>query len=83
MPKSKPVQVGSFTYDPDRGVLRDAEGAETTLRPQTRHVFQILVDAGGDLVRKGSLMGKVWPDTHVTDDSLVQCVSEWTVVSSG
>lgn len=46
------------------------------LRPQTARILGILVAHNGELVTKDALMRTVWADTHVTDDSLVQCVSE-------
>jgi hypothetical protein len=36
----------------------------------------VLSEQAGSLVTKDRLMERVWTDTHVTDDSLVQCVSE-------
>ncbi|MFY0690472.1 MAG: winged helix-turn-helix domain-containing protein [Paracoccaceae bacterium] len=46
------------------------------LRPQTARVLGMLAADPGDLVTKEALMDAVWADTHVTDDSLVQCISE-------
>lgn len=46
------------------------------LRPQTARILGILAAHNGELVTKDALMSAVWADTHVTDDSLVQCVSE-------
>jgi len=39
-------------------------------------VLAILAANNGMLVGKDALMDAVWSDTHVTDDSLVQCISE-------
>ncbi len=77
MTKSKNiVSIGEFSFDPDGDSLRDSTGTKVALRPQTARVLGILVAAESGLVTKDALMRSVWPDTHVTDDSLVQCISE-------
>lgn len=65
-----------FRYDPEAGELRTEDGSNVPLRPQTLRVLDVLVANAGDLVTKDTLMETVWPDTHVTDDSLVQCIAE-------
>jgi len=68
--------IGSFSFDPAAGILKDAAGRVVALRPQTAKVLAVLASRRGDLVTKDDLMREVWADTHVTDDSLVQCISE-------
>ena len=64
-----------FTLDLTRGcLLRGAH--EVKLRPKSFEVLKYLVENGGRLVNKEELIGAVWPDTAVTDDSLVQCLIE-------
>ena len=46
------------------------------LRPQSNQVLEILEENRGDVVSKETLMARVWPDVHVTDDSLVQCIAD-------
>ncbi len=70
------LSVGSFIFDCAEGVLLDASGQEIRLRPQTRQVLAELAGQAGGMVSKQDLLDAVWPDVHVTDDSLVQCVSE-------
>lgn len=72
----KSLAIGGFRFDPEKAVLTGPKGANVSLRPQTAQVLATLAAAPGQLVTKESLMGAVWPDTHVTDDSLVQCISE-------
>lgn len=69
------VRIADFTVEAD-GLLRRATGEEIVLRPQTRQVLAVLARNAGELVTKDALMRDVWGDTHVTDDSLVQCISE-------
>ena len=64
-----------FTLNLTRGCL--LQGArEVKLRPKSFDVLKYLVENGGRLVSKEELIGAVWPDTAVTDDSLVQCLIE-------
>ncbi|MGH9902084.1 MAG: winged helix-turn-helix domain-containing protein, partial [Pyrinomonadaceae bacterium] len=64
-----------FTLDLTRGGLLRG-GEEVKLRPKSFEVLKYLVENGGRLVTKAELMRAVWPDTAVTDDSLVQCLIE-------
>lgn len=72
---SERTQIGEAWYDPASGEL-SLGGEHRTLRPQTAHVLTVLVENAGGVVSKADLLDTVWPDTHVTEDSLVQCVSE-------
>src|SRR5262249_33836551 len=66
---------GEFTLDLARGCLmRGPE--ELKLRPKSFKTFSYLVENHGRLVSKAELIGAVWPDVAVTDDSLVQCLIE-------
>jgi TolB-like protein/DNA-binding winged helix-turn-helix (wHTH) protein/Tfp pilus assembly protein PilF len=70
-----PSQIGSAQFDPITGEL-SLDGKCQKLRPQTAQVLAVLIENSGTLVSKSDLLDWVWPDTHVTEDSLVQCVSE-------
>src|SRR2546425_5986964 len=64
-----------FTLDVDRGcLLRGAQ--EIKLRPKPFEALKYLVENAGRLISKAELIEKIWPDTAVTDDSLVQCLIE-------
>jgi TolB-like protein/DNA-binding winged helix-turn-helix (wHTH) protein len=69
-------RIGSLEFDPETGSLRDPSGCLVTLRPQVASVLKALLDREGQLVTKEELLDDIWKDVHVTDDSLVQCVSE-------
>lgn len=65
----------SFTLDLTRGcLLRGAQ--EIKLRPKPFDALKYLVENPGRLINKAELIGVLWPDTAVTDDSLVQCMME-------
>ncbi|HXF52667.1 MAG TPA: winged helix-turn-helix domain-containing protein [Hyphomicrobiaceae bacterium] len=64
-----------YVLDLDRGcLLRD--GADVALRPKTFSVLRHLVSNSGRLVSKEELFAAVWPDLAVTDDALVQSITE-------
>jgi len=67
------LSFNNFTLDLTRGcLLRGAE--EIKLRPKSFETLRHLVENGGRLISKNELIEAVWPDTSVTDDSLVQCL---------
>src|SRR5260221_12493234 len=68
-------QFGDFTLDIARGrVFKASE--EIKLRPKVYETLKYLVEHQGRLISKQELMQAVWPDSFVTDDSLVQCTLE-------
>jgi len=66
---------GEFTLDLARGCLLRA-GEEVKLRPKVYEALRYLVENPGRLIGKQELIQAVWPDSFVTDDSLVQCTVE-------
>lgn len=70
------LRIGTFEFDAAGQRLRSAKGEISTLRPQTARVLEILIENAGRIVTKDQLMEEVWKGTFVTDDSLVQCISE-------
>ena len=64
-----------FTLDLRRGcLLRGAQ--EIKLRPKPFEALKYLVENSGRLINKAELIQVLWPETAVTDDSLVQCMIE-------
>lgn len=70
------ISIGKHRFRTDTNELTDERGAVVSLRPQSADVLAELARHAGTVVLKSDLMDRVWADTHVTDDSLVQCVSE-------
>jgi predicted ATPase/DNA-binding winged helix-turn-helix (wHTH) protein len=68
-------RFGEFTLDLVRGGLFRS-GNEVKLRPKVFEVLKYLVESSGRLISKGELAKAIWPDSFVTDDSLVQCTVE-------
>ena len=69
------LHFAGFVVDLDRGELR-VGGAAVSLRPKTFALLAYLAGQPGRLLTKDELIEAVWPDVTVTDDLLVQCISE-------
>lgn len=69
------LRFAGFEVDLARGELR-VRGAAAPLRPKTFALLAHLASRPGRLLTKDQLIEAVWPDVTVTDDSLVQCISE-------
>ncbi|MFL6623305.1 MAG: winged helix-turn-helix domain-containing tetratricopeptide repeat protein [Sulfurifustis sp.] len=69
------VRFGDYLLDPVAGRLQVADRT-IALRPKAFEVLFYLAERSGHVVAKEELLGAVWPNLVVTDDSLVQCVSE-------
>ena len=65
-----------FTLDLVRGCLVGGNRQEIKLRPKSFATLRYLVQNNGRLISKDELIDAVWPDTAVTDNSLVQCLKE-------
>src|SRR5438067_13185502 len=64
-----------FTLDLTRGSLLRGN-QEIKLPPKPYDALKYLVENPGRLISKRELIEALWPDTAVTDDSLVQCLRE-------
>src|SRR5262249_37923090 len=71
----KMFRFGEYTLDVVRGCLRTAD-RDIELRPKSFEVLRYLVENAGRLVTKDELIKTVWTNVVVTDDSLMQCVSD-------
>jgi predicted ATPase/DNA-binding winged helix-turn-helix (wHTH) protein len=68
-------QFGDFTLDVLRGTVFKGP-VEIKLRPKVYETLKYLVENPGRLIGKQELIQAVWPDSFVTDDSLVQVTLE-------
>ncbi|UJW85879.1 winged helix-turn-helix domain-containing protein [Devosia sp. SL43] len=71
-----------FELDERRAELRGPDGAPTKLRPKSFDLLVFLANNPGRVVDKQELMAAVWPNIHVADDSLFQCIRELRVALS-
>lgn len=73
--RTKQLRFDRYVLDLDRGCFL-LDGNEIVLRPKTFSVLRYLVENSGRLVSKDELFAAVWPNAAVTDDTLVQSISE-------
>jgi TolB-like protein/DNA-binding winged helix-turn-helix (wHTH) protein/Flp pilus assembly protein TadD len=69
------LRFDRFMLDLERGCLVDGI-EEVALRPKTFSFLRYLATNPGRLVSKDELLAAVWPNVIVSDDSIVQCVTE-------
>src|SRR5215471_11844059 len=76
-PGAKPALYGfgDFILDLGLGQLR-LNNREVPLRPKTFELLVFLARNSDRLLSKAELMNVLWPDSHVTEDSLTQCIGE-------
>jgi len=70
------IYFGGYQYDEKRKCLVTASGDVENLRAQSLAVFVELAAHRDTVVSKDQLTHKVWPNVHVTDDSIGKCVSD-------
>jgi DNA-binding winged helix-turn-helix (wHTH) protein/Flp pilus assembly protein TadD len=70
------LRFSGFELDPERAELRAPDGATIRLRPKTLEILRLLAGNAGRALSKQQLMEAVWPNVHVGEDSLFQCIRE-------
>jgi DNA-binding winged helix-turn-helix (wHTH) protein/tetratricopeptide (TPR) repeat protein len=70
------LRFAGFELDGLRAQLRGADGAVVRLRPKAFAMLQMFVANAGRALSKQELMEAVWPNVHVAEDSLFQCIRE-------
>jgi len=70
------LRFSGFELDPERAELRAPDGATIRLRPKTLEILRLLAGNAGRVLSKQQLMEAVWPNVHVGEDSLFQCIRE-------
>ncbi|MEW6645288.1 MAG: winged helix-turn-helix domain-containing protein [Pseudomonadota bacterium] len=69
-------RFAGFELDQPRAELRGPDGAAVKLRPKTFEMLRLFVTNAGRVLSKQELMEAVWPNVHVGEDSLFQCIRE-------
>ena len=69
------LRFDPYVLDLERGCVL-AGNEEIAIRPKTFEFLRYLVSNPGRLVSKDELLTAVWPNVIVSEDSLVQCVTE-------
>jgi DNA-binding winged helix-turn-helix (wHTH) protein/tetratricopeptide (TPR) repeat protein/TolB-like protein len=70
------LRFAGFELDQQRAELRGPDGEAIKLRPKTLGILILLAANAGRVVSKQQLMDAVWPNVHVGEDSLFQCIRE-------
>ena len=70
------LRFSGFELDSERAELRRPDGGTIKLRPKTLEILRLLAANAGRVLSKQQLMEAVWPNVHVGEDSLFQCIRE-------
>ena len=70
------LRFAGFELDQQRAELRGSNGVAIKLRPKTFEMLRLFATSGGRVLSKQELMEAVWPNVHVGEDSLFQCIRE-------
>jgi DNA-binding winged helix-turn-helix (wHTH) protein/tetratricopeptide (TPR) repeat protein len=70
------LRFAGFELDPQRAELRRADGETIRLRPKSFDMLQLFVANAGRVLSKQDLIEAIWPNVHVGEDSLFQCIRE-------
>lgn len=69
-------RFAGFELDERRAELRGPDGAPVRLRPKPFSLLLLLVRNPGRVVSKQEVIDALWPNVHVGEDGLFQCVRE-------
>lgn len=69
-------RFAGFELDEQRAELRGPDGAAIKLRPKTFEMLRLFAASPGRVLSKQELMEAVWPNVHVGEDGLFQCIRE-------
>lgn len=70
------LRFAGFELDQERATLRRPTGDAIRLRPKTLAMLVVFATRPGRVLSKPDLMDAVWPNVHVGEDSLFQCIRE-------
>lgn len=70
------LRFAGFVLDQRRAELRGPDGESIRLRSKPFAMLNLLAANAGRVVEKEELMQAIWPNVHVGEDSLFQCIRE-------
>jgi DNA-binding winged helix-turn-helix (wHTH) protein/tetratricopeptide (TPR) repeat protein len=70
------TRFAGFELDDERAGLRGPDGSPIRLRPKTFEMLRLFAANPGRVLSKQELMEAVWPNIHVGEDGLFQCIRE-------
>ena len=68
-------RMGPWLVRPSLNTI-SKNGTDVQVEPKVMEVLVCLASRSGEPISKETLIKTVWPDTFVTDDALIRCVSE-------
>ncbi|MCK1512783.1 winged helix-turn-helix domain-containing protein [Bradyrhizobium sp. 190] len=74
--RGRVLRFSGFELDSERAELRRPDGETVKLRPKTLEILRLLAGNAGRVLSKQQLMEAAWPNVHVGEDSLFQCIRE-------
>ena len=72
---SSDFRVGAWLVRPSLNTI-SKNGTDVQVEPKVMEVLVCLASRPGESISKDTLIKAVWPDTFVSDDALIRCVSE-------
>jgi DNA-binding winged helix-turn-helix (wHTH) protein len=73
---SEALYVGPLLIDSTRNLLLTADGKQVALRARSFALLRLLVENAGAVLTRETILATLWPNTHVVDDSITQCIHE-------
>ncbi|MCW5683096.1 MAG: winged helix-turn-helix domain-containing protein [Pseudolabrys sp.] len=70
------LRFKGFELNSERAELRREDGQIIKLRPKTFAALHMMATNRGRILTKQELMTAIWPNIHVGEDSLFQCIRE-------
>ncbi|KJC55783.1 transcriptional regulator CadC [Bradyrhizobium sp. LTSPM299] len=70
------LRFAGFELDPQQARLRGPDGEQIRLRPKSFDMLHLFAANAGRVLSKEELFATIWPNVHVADDSLFQCIRE-------
>ncbi|MEJ8851538.1 winged helix-turn-helix domain-containing protein [Variovorax rhizosphaerae] len=70
------LRLADFSFDPDSGALRGADGRVIPMSSDAGAVLRLLAARPGRPVTKKELLQALWPDRSVADDALARAVGD-------
>jgi DNA-binding winged helix-turn-helix (wHTH) protein len=70
------LRFAGHELDPQRAELRSPNGEAIKLRPKSFDMLSLFATNSGRVLTKQELIEAVWPDVHVSEDSLFQCIRD-------
>lgn len=70
------LRFAGFELDQQRAKLCGVDGVAIKLRPKAFEMLRLFATSGGRVLSKQELMETVWPNVHVGEDNLFQCIRE-------